>query len=235
MIKELEHSLRDFPKTCLLTGNDNIVKDRFVEEFINKYNTQYEDITNDLNLDYINEIYTRNGLYLYHIDADKLTIKNQNVILKFIEEPLQNCFIFLRTKNTQNIIPTIKGRCYILNLGQFSKKYIDLINTEEDKQIADNYNIEDIRELCNSIFDNINKATLSNALTLVDKITLNYDSVFFSQCLAIIAEERYVDKNDAIRYNQYILSKKLYYNMNISIFNKQDLLSNYICELKKLV
>lgn len=237
MIKEFENkTLLEIPRTCLLCGNDNIIKDYFIKEFLIIYKLEWEDITENISLDYINDIYTRLGYYLYSIDIDKLSIKSQNSILKFIEEPLENSFIFIRTKNIQKLIPTIRSRCYIINLGQFSKKYNDLINTEEDKQFIDihNYNIDNIRELCNKIFDNIGKATLSNALTLVDKISDNYDLIFFSMCLGIIAEERYAEEGNNMRYNQYILSKNLYHNINISTLNKTDLLSNYICELKKI-
>lgn len=224
-----------FSKVCLLIGNSNVSKDNFINKFISDHDLKYEDITDNISLDYINEISTRSEPYLYNIDVDKLTIKNQNVILKFIEEPINSCYIFLRTKNSFNVIPTIKGRCCVINLGQQSKKYGYLIDTDDDKKIIDdnNYNIDDISNLCCSIFENINKATLSNALTLVDKILNNYDLEFFSKCLTIIAKDRFCKDGSQKNLKRYLITSKLYYNSHISTFSQQDLLSNYICELKK--
>ena len=214
MIKELENkNISKFPRTCLLVGNDNIVKDRFIEEFLNEYNLEYEDITNSLNLDYINEIYTRSGFYLYHIDADKLTIKNQNIILKFIEEPLENTFIFLRTKNTQNVIPTIKGRCYIFNLGQFSHKYNDLINTDEDKKVLDEYgyDLDEIRNLCNKYnYDFIKFTDIINISTFpIDYINSNPTTSskirnWYSSCKQIYS---FYIKDETIDYNSKLIKK----------------------------
>lgn len=228
--------MKEFPRTCLLIGNSNVSKDNFINKFISDHDLKYEDITDNISLDYINEISTRSEPYLYNIDIDRLTIKSQNVILKFIEEPLDTCYIFLRTKNSYNIIPTIKGRCYIVNLGQQSEKYGHLIDTDDDKKIIDDndYDIGSINDLCNSIFDNINKATLSNALTLVDKILNNYNLEFFSKCLTIIAKDKFYKDGNQKNLERYLITSKLYYNSHISAFNQQDLLSNYICELKKI-
>ena len=68
--------MKEFPRTCLLIGNSNVSKDNFIDKFIFDHNLKYEDITDSISLDYINEISTRSEPYLYNINADRLTVKN---------------------------------------------------------------------------------------------------------------------------------------------------------------
>ncbi len=46
--------------------------------------------------------------------ADNLTISASNAILKIVEEPPENCYIFLITTDESRILPTIKSRCILL-------------------------------------------------------------------------------------------------------------------------
>ena len=68
--------MKEFPRTCLLIGNSNVSKDNFINKFISDHDLKYEDITDNISLDYINEISTRSEPYLYNINADRLTIKS---------------------------------------------------------------------------------------------------------------------------------------------------------------
>lgn len=66
---------------------------------------------------------------IYIIDeADKMTEQAQNAILKTIEEPPIYAVIILLTNNINNLLPTIKSRCVILNLKTVNtdtiKKYL---------------------------------------------------------------------------------------------------------------
>lgn len=225
-------NLDNFPRTSILIGNSNLDKDRFIESFSNKYSLNIENITDNLNIDYINDIYSRTNIYSYVIDADKLTYKNQNVILKFIEEPLNNSFIFLKTRNERKIIPTIINRCFKFNLGNHLKEYGEYIDTEDENVIYSS-NIESIELLCNNIFDNINKATLSNALTLTNKIESEYGIFNFVNILNKVAAKRVILNKDKC-YDQFKLTRELYNNIFLSSVDKVDLFENYLCKLKEI-
>jgi DNA polymerase III subunit delta' len=48
--------------------------------------------------------------------GDKMTIQAQNALLKTIEEPPRNVFIFILCENLQSILDTIKSRCQVHKL-----------------------------------------------------------------------------------------------------------------------
>lgn len=48
--------------------------------------------------------------------ADTLTIEAQNALLKILEEPPTNTFIFLLVQTTESLLPTILSRCTIVKL-----------------------------------------------------------------------------------------------------------------------
>lgn len=60
-------------------------------------------------------------------DAHTLTTEAQNALLKILEEPPINTFIFLIVKTTESLLSTILSRCTIVNL---SKNKTDLTTDE---------------------------------------------------------------------------------------------------------
>lgn len=59
--------------------------------------------------------------------ADKLTLEAQNALLKTLEEPPQNCAIFLLLSDESFLIPTVLSRCQIITL----PKITDSLSEEE--------------------------------------------------------------------------------------------------------
>lgn len=53
-------------------------------------------------------------------DADLMTDRAQNRLLKTLEEPAPGTVIFLLSENTENLIQTIQSRCIIYRLGNYS-------------------------------------------------------------------------------------------------------------------
>lgn len=61
-------------------------------------------------------------------DADTMTQRAQNRLLKTLEEPTPGTVIVLLSENTENLLQTIRSRCIIYRLGNFvsSNEHIDL-------------------------------------------------------------------------------------------------------------
>lgn len=89
------------------------------------------------------------------LDSEKLNASSTNAMLKFLEEPNDNCFGFLVVDNKENVLSTIKSRCEIIvnkyeNTDIFTKlnilkedrsvyyevvkKYVDAL--EQDKELS---------------------------------------------------------------------------------------------------
>lgn len=74
------------------------------------------------------------GIKVYVINgADLLTLEAANSLLKFLEEPSKNTYVFLLTRNKTKVIDTIKSRCLNiilenitneLNIDEFKAKFI---------------------------------------------------------------------------------------------------------------
>lgn len=68
-----------------------------------------------------------NNKIIVILDANKLTLQAQHSLLKTLEEPTPNTFIFLETENPNSLLPTILSRCQIKRLATTS------INKSVDK------------------------------------------------------------------------------------------------------
>ena len=81
--------------------------------------------------------------------ACELTLQASNSLLKTLEEPKKNNFLILITHNLSKIIPTIRSRCFIVKVPEFSfEQFVEILqqnkinNSEKEKlflsQICDN-------------------------------------------------------------------------------------------------
>lgn len=70
-------------------------------------------------------------------DADSMTVRAQNRLLKTLEEPNPGTILFLLSENTENLLPTITSRCIIYRLSNFSVsgQNVDLGLAEEVMQM----------------------------------------------------------------------------------------------------
>ena len=58
-------------------------------------------------------------------DFDKSTDEAQNKLLKIFEEPKENVYYFLSTTNLEKVLPTIRSRCFKIQLNPLSKEDIE--------------------------------------------------------------------------------------------------------------
>ncbi|OFU52788.1 DNA polymerase III subunit delta' [Aerococcus sp. HMSC10H05] len=61
-----------------------------------------------------------NQIFIIH-EAEKMTVNAANSLLKFIEEPHENVFIFLLTNNRDAILSTIVSRCQMIHFPQLNQ------------------------------------------------------------------------------------------------------------------
>ena len=65
-------------------------------------------------------------------DFDNSTPASQNKLLKVLEEPNDNMFYLLSTSSLQNVLPTIRSRCFKVEIGAFDKKVVEGILSDTD-------------------------------------------------------------------------------------------------------
>ncbi|MDX9689886.1 MAG: DNA polymerase III subunit delta' [Alphaproteobacteria bacterium] len=90
-----------------------------------------------------------NGKYRVALidEAHTLGRNAQNAILKMIEEPPSNAFIFLTTTTTGMMLPTIKSRCRVLALNSLTQSEIMTILSRQMIEIPDGIDKTRLAEL----------------------------------------------------------------------------------------
>ena len=213
----LERKTRDtFPRALLLIGESGCGKHHVCDLIKNKLNLDMQDISENLNFDFLMQLYERPQPYIYIIEASKISVKEQNTILKFIEEPLKNSYIVILAENSNQLLLTILNRCQKLIFNPYSIDELrSLTNNELVLKIAKTpgqvtsllaNNLEDIVALSNKIIDKIGTANLPNVLTISDKLAFKgekdkFDIECFSRTLNYLLVEKIKTDNN-IKYQE---------------------------------
>jgi len=168
-------------------------------------------------------IYSKFNTYVI-LNAEKMNESSSNSILKFIEEPADNIIGFLITTNKENILPTIRSRCEILNV------YYDL-NENINKELN---NIVDI--YIDSIFNSndyfINRKLILNTYSdreSIEKILLIMFNKYYNNYHKSTTDNELFNKNKKIIS---IITNKL--NMLKSNVNVELLLDSLVIELRNI-
>ena len=246
-------TLDTFPRTLLLLGEYGSGKHTLVNYIGDRFKCEIEDISKNLSLEYIEVINQRVTPMIYLIDSKELTVKNENVILKFLEEPLKNAFIVVLSDSKYSIIPTILNRCHIWELDTYEHNYLrsfvndSSTNVDTLLKVANtpgkvieyqSYPISDMIALAQKIFVNIGRANISNTLTLSKSLAFKnekdkFDVNLFFDILLLISREMCEDKS-VLSIDRYLLTDKLNNNKYIFNVDKKALFENYLIELKFL-
>lgn len=174
-------TMDSFPRTLMLIGEYGSGKHLLAGEISDHLKLQTRELTDELSLELIDEIYSRTDPIVYIINTDCISIKEQNMILKFIEEPLKNAYIILLTESGANILPTIFNRCQQWRLTPYQFDYLKTFTDNANilrlattpGQILDfmHSDFEALFDLANKIANKIGVANLPNTLTINDKLT----------------------------------------------------------------
>ena len=242
-----------FPRTTLLLGDYGSGKHSIVKYIGEKFGCEIEDISHNLSLEYIETINQRVEPMIYLIDAKELNVRNENVILKFLEEPLKNAFIVVLSENRYSIIPTVLNRCQVWELAtygcDFLRTFIDDGSTNSSTllKVANTPGkvieyqlcpLDDMLSLAHKIFTNIGRANFANALTLSRFLAFKnekdkYEFNLFVDVLLLVCKELYLKKQVSVE--AYILTNRLNNNKYIFNIDKKSLFEHYLVELKILL
>jgi len=246
------HTMDTFPRTLLLLGEYGSGRHSIVKYIADRFKCEVEDISGKLTLEYIDTINQRVTPMIYVIDSKELTIKNENVILKFLEEPLKNAFIVVLSENKYNIIPTILNRCLVWELETYNMSLLrQFISSDVDVEVLlrvattpgkvikyQTYPIDEMIKLATKIFTNIGKANIANALTLSKYVAFKdekdkFDFNLFLDVLLMVSRDLCHSKFDKC-FQIYGLTNELNNNKYLFNVDKKALFEHYLVELKLL-
>lgn len=244
-------TLDAFPRSLMLVGPRGSGKHLIVDYIATRFNLSVLDITTTLDQESIEEIYNRVEPYIYIIKANQLSIKEENAILKFIEEPLKNSYVVLLAETDIGLLQTIVNRCQIWYLQNYTK---DLLRTFV--QNGNEYVLTIARtpghvlELCNvpftemiqladKIIDKIHIASVANTLTLSNKIKFKNETGFDLHLFVDIILQRIVEKSISTadpRYTTaYLLTSELKRKIEIKNLDYKALFEKYLIDLRTIM
>ena len=231
IVNELfSYQLKNLPKTIMLLGESGCGKHTLAEELANHFSLPLIDITENISPELLNEIKIRSIPSFYLISVNDLTEKNQNSILKFIEEPGDNTFVILLSNSVYGLLDTVVNRCAIYEFQKYTAEELNQIIGEKVSEEVLNVcatpgqlkvtlkNYDDLNSLCNTMVTKMDKANFSNALSIVSKINLKdeydkFDLNVFLRVLMLKFYESYKAKPENKTFIMYNIvneeSKKL--------------------------
>lgn len=243
-------SLANFPKTILIEGSRGSGKHSLCNYIASTFNIELKDITDSISLDTINSTYLEVLPKLYLIDSSMLTEKQENTILKFLEEPPMNSIIAVLCEHKNTLLETIQNRCYKISLKVYSTDellsfcscddYLELrvilADTPGEMLALNSCNISEMINLCNLIIDKIAIASISNTLTLSNKIAFKgeedkFDFEMFVKLLTKICFDKIVDKSVKSDIISVIIN--LYNDSKLKNVDKKTLYENFLLNLRR--
>ena len=246
-------SLDSFPRSLMLVGDVGSGRHQLCNYIADKFSLTQLDITGNLDVDFIEELYNRVEPYLYTIRVNELSVKDENSILKFIEEPLKNSFIILIAETTNGLLSTIINRCQIWYLQNYTEDFLrQFLNGSNDSilEVATTpgqvlalreQSFESMIQLADTIITKIKQASVSNTLTLSNKISFKdseqgkFDLKLFVDVLLSRIMLRWRNNIDISLVSAYNLTVKLKNNLKNKNFDRKSLFEHYLLELRMIM
>lgn len=193
-----------FPKTTMIIGDSGGGKKTIVQKVIAPtVQAEVIDITKDISYDFLIQVQLRASPAVYLIQLSELTEREQNIILKFIEEPPSRAHVVLVTESTVGVLDTIINRCVTFQLDTYKQAILETffpnagINPPNEEiplhqsvnaligrvcttpgQVLslDYTKLQEMYKLSETIVDKMHKAHIPNALTIANRIKFKKDS-----------------------------------------------------------
>lgn len=209
LIAELKsYSISTLPHSILLTGETGCGKHTLANEIAGYFGIEAVDITDRLDHDTLEWARMRAIPAMYIISASDLTEKEQNAILKFVEEPSPYAYIVLLAESRYSLIDTLVNRCVVYAFDRYTPEDLKSF-LGEDVEFADEIvevcttpgqvravvgNFSKMKAACAGMADKnvFQRATFSNLLNFVDnKINYKdeYDKFDFHVFLRFLKKE----------------------------------------------
>ena len=247
------YSIKTLPHSILLIGENGCGKHLLISELEKHYNITAIDITDALTLETIQEIEISTAKHFYIIDMTKVTEKQQNVILKFLEEPVNNAYIVLTTTSKSILLDTVINRCVSFEFSPYtSSQLLQFVPFEENIEILADYchtpgqikemNVEKINyliTLCDNIITNVGKAKFPDILRISSRVKQDKDDAvnldIFYNVLAERLFRRFTETSDINYRDMFIAVSESLKKHNNPRFNQELLIDSLAIDLHNIL
>lgn len=201
LLKQI-YSLKSLPHSLLLVGSRGSEEYETVEKIAAHFDYMLYDLTELISKEFIDEIMTSYTQTVYYINLNNISLINQNILLKFFEEPSEYAYVILVSENIESVLQTIITRSYILHFDKYTredllKKFptatdemLAICETPGQLTLAMHSNLQKLIQLCDLLVSKLAEASLRSTLSIADKINYKddyskYDLFLFLRCLGL--------------------------------------------------
>ena len=247
----IKNKARDtFPRSLIILGQKGCGKSETITFISNQLRLIEIDITDKITLDFIMGMYEKPEPYLYVIDGTQITVKEQNMLLKIIEEPLKNSFIVIKAESSNQLLHTIYNRCQKLIFNPYTREelsqytddpfILDIAKTPGQVEDLKNAPVKDIIALCEKIGGKIGSANISNVLTISDKLAFKqekdkYNVDIFASILIYVLKQTVKHNPNPKSLELYELARKWDIDRKAPTVVQQFLFENYLVKMHQLM
>lgn len=236
------------PHTVLFIGDVGCGKHSLANEISLRLGFEIEDITDNVDNEKIDAIYLSAIQRVYTANIDLLSVKEQNSLLKFIEEPSESAYIILFSSSKTSVLSTIYNRCIVYTFSGYTKEQIsDITGITDDTILAysntpgkaeqfKDCGIAPYIEYIDRMLTLIDKASYANILKLESKLYFKEKEEnklsFDKMCYVLLsrAYDLYADKK--ISYKKVQAVMKFTGELRIPKIDRKNLFYSFIFELK---
>lgn len=209
-------------------------------------------INSDIDDDLLIEYRQKPIKTLYYIDLADFNIKQQNKLLKFIEEPSKNCYIVIGNTSEATTLETILNRCVKYNFISYSvEELMRITNTKSELvckiiqspgQILNTSEsqLNELIKFCTFFKDNFMSASSTKLLSCVSKFNYNdnynkFDFYNFFTVLNYITLEDYINNTNINSYKLYTFTQNKIKELQSNSISKENFMINYLLSIKEVI
>lgn len=248
------------PKSMIICGRKGSGK-KTISEFIGKKMgvnvAKLPDCKVDTLRTLIEDAYSLTETTIYVVpNLDNASVNARNILLKVIEEPPTSVYFIITCSNIENILDTIKSRCQIYYLDNYTpNEIVEYCNAEynldsEDVEVVRNicttfrdvdilvsYNIKEFVSYVDLVIKNIEKVQLSNSFKIGNKLSFKKDDglynlelffrIFSNRLLQMYRDDQKVKYLEGMTITGFYLNR-----LSLVSINKQMVFDTWLMEIR---
>lgn len=216
-----KYEVTTLPKTLLFVGPHGCGKQHVAHYLATKLGLPIKTLDKDVSAEDLTEYTFSTIKTIYLINLDEFTEKQQNVLLKFIEEPSDTVFAILTTSAPARVLDTIQNRCIRHTFANYSveeltqilnknidPKMLEIFKTPGKLKMLTERSFEDTLSLANLIVTGTRPTNYAQFLTVITKVNFKdlYDKVDLHLLLDAV---EYIAFKDFV-HNKSLHSKRIF-------------------------
>lgn len=245
----LNKDLDSFPHSLLLVGEKGCGKHLFANTFANHFGFDLLDITELLSDEFLMELSLKPSISFCLVDLTKITEKEQNILLKSLEEASNNLYFIIITETLAYTLETVINRCFVEEFVPYSKEELKtFLGTEQNETLlqyfrtpgklleAQKVDLKSLLNVCNIVLDKTDSINYANLLTAASKINYKdeydkYDLDLFMSVLIHAARTKYIETNNDLYRKYYMICQSENKKLEDKRLNKQYFMYNLLTSL----